>query len=80
MSDPVDASSGTAWIAGIDGRTEQERSRAGKGGFTLGGQMWKDTWRAADGTERELRREEMFMLGMLRKVKDDGKWAEVLNL
>ena len=40
----------------------------------------QDTWRATDGTERELRGEELDVLEMLRKVRDDGKWLEVQNL
>ena len=34
----------------------------------------QDTWRATDGTERELRGQELVVLEMLRKVRDDGMW------
>ena len=90
MSGSVDAVSGAALVAGNDGRTQQEGPAAGKGGYTLGDRTLdinptvvltrQDTWRAADGTERELRGEELVVLGMLRKVRDDGKWMEVPNL
>ena len=90
MSGSVDAVSGAALVAGIDSRTQQEGPTAGKGGYTLGGRTLdinptvlltrQDTWRAADGTERELRGEELVVIGMLRKVRDDGKWMEVRNL
>ena len=40
----------------------------------------QDTWRGTDKTERELRGEELVVLEMLRKVRDNGKWDEVPNL
>ena len=39
-----------------------------------------DTWREGDGTIRTLTDEEKTVVGMLRKVRDDGEWKEVPNL
>ena len=39
-----------------------------------------ETWGATDRTEQELRGEELVVLEMLRKVRDDGKCEEVPNL
>ena len=73
-----------------DGLTGQDKTETGKGGYVLGGQTLdinpkvvltrQDTWRATDGTERELRGVELEVLELLRKVKDNGRWEEVPNL
>ena len=71
-------------------REAQDGTQTGNGEYTLEGRVIdinptvrltrQETWRARDGTERELRGEEVGVLAMLRKVRDNGSWAEVPNL
>ena len=76
-----------------DGKDEGNVDRKGErreGRYVLNGQVLdvdptvvidrKDTWKEGDGTERELMGEEVEVMEMLRKVRDDGKWEEVPNL
>ena len=73
-----------------DDRTNDVKGRKVEGRRVLNGQVLdlnptvvievQDTWKEGDGSERTLIGEEVEVLAMLRKVRDDGKWEEVPNL
>lgn len=72
-----------------DGNDDRRGARRG-GRYVMNGKVLdldptvvigsQDTWKEGDGTERELMGEEVEVLEMMRKVRDDGKWKEVPNL